>query len=134
MRFSIPTQLMFFGGLYLNSISLLWDIGLQGTKVYSDTSGTWGCGAHSQSKWFQVRWTPRLAPLSTAVKELIPVVISAATLGCNWGGQAVEFVVDNSAIVDAQNATFSSNCHLMHLNRLVFFLHQNLTLACIITY
>jgi len=42
------------------------------------------------------------------VKELIPVVISAATLGRNWGSQAVEFVVDNSAIVDALNATLAA--------------------------
>ena len=106
-----------------NSISLLWDTGLQAqtVKVYSDASGVWGHGAHSQSKWFQLRWTARLAPLSIAVKELIPVVISAATLGCNWGGQAVEFIVDNSAVVDAKNATFSSDRHLMHLNRLLVF-------------
>ena len=127
MRLSIPAQadtlwwFMFVD--QWNSISLLWDSGLQAptVKVHSDASGTWGCGAYSQSKWFQMRWTARLAPLSIAVKELIPLVISAATLGRKWGGQIVEFLVDNSAVVDVLNATFSSDCHLMHLIRLLVF-------------
>jgi len=89
-------------------------------------------GAYFESKWFQMRWTARLDPLCIAVKELIPVVISAATLGRNWGGQ-VEFVVDNSAVV--LNATLSSDCHLMHLIRLlVFFCNETQILVSSFTY
>ena len=59
------------------------------------------------------------------MKELIPVVIAAATLGRNWGGQILEFVVDNAAVVVVLNATFSSDCHLMHLIRLLVFFAAN---------
>ena len=55
------------------------------------------------------------------MKELIPVVIVAATLGCNWRGQIVEFVVDNEALAAVLNATFGSDFHLMHLIRLLVF-------------
>jgi len=47
--------------------------------------------------------------------EMIPVVIAAATLGHNWGGQIVEFIIDIVAVMMTQNATFSSDYHLMHL-------------------
>ena len=116
-----------------NGISLLWDLGLQtpSIKVHSDASGSWGCGTYSQSNWFQLQWTSRLTLPSIAVKELIPVVIAAATLGRSWGGQIAEFVVDNAAVVAVLNATFSRDCHLIHLIRLlVFFCCKISLLVC----
>ena len=94
-----------------NGISLLWDLGLQkpNIRVYSDASGSWDCGAFCQSRWFQLQWTPRLAPLSIAVKEMIPVVIAAALFGHHWSGEIVEFVVDNAAVVAVLKATYSSD-------------------------
>ena len=49
--------------------------------ISSDASGTWGCGAWINKKWFQ--------PLSTqenqiAVKELIPVLIATLVWGQEW--------------------------------------------------
>ena len=71
------------------------------------------------TNWFQLQWTSKLTPLSIAVKETIPVVIAAATLGHNWHDKIVEFVVDNAAVVTVLNATFSNDYHLMHLIRLI---------------
>ena len=36
-----------------------------------------------------------------AIKELIPVVLAAATFGNQWSDKVAQFVVDNSAVVKA---------------------------------
>ena len=106
-----------------NGISLLWDLGLSKAhlQVLSDASGSWGCGAFQDPLWLQLQWTPRLQLLSIAVKELIPVVLAAATFGHQWSGKVVEFVVDNAAVVEVIKATYSKELHLMHLIRLLVF-------------
>jgi len=48
---------------------------------------------------------PRLCHLSIAVKELILVVLAAATLGRSWSGKYIQFVVDNEAVVPILNST-----------------------------
>ena len=100
-----------------NGISLLWDLGLvkNDLQVYSDASG---CAAVVTPHWLQLCWTPRL---SIAIKELIPVVLAAASFGNQWAGKVVQFVVDNKAVVDVLNSTFCSDTHLMHLIRLLVF-------------
>ena len=66
-----------------NGISLLWDLGMVDAheQVYSVASRSWGCGAYQDPYWFQLEWSPRLLQLPIAVKELIPVVLAAATFG-----------------------------------------------------
>ena len=106
-----------------NGVSLLWDIGLHDSDltVYSDASGSWGCGAFCEHCWFQLEWPPRLSPLSIAVKEMFPVIIAAACFGRQWSGKVIEFVVDNEAVVEVLKATYSRDLHLMHLIRLLVF-------------
>ena len=106
-----------------NDISLLWDLGMVKAHlhVYSDASGSWGCGAYQDPHWLQLKWTPRLQHLSIAIKELIPVVLAAATFGHQWSGKVVQFVVDNAAVVEVIKATYSKELHLMHLIRLLVF-------------
>ena len=90
-----------------NGISLLWDLGLvkDDLKVYSDASGSWGC-AFQDPRWLQLQWNHHLGHLSIAVKELISVVLVAASFGHQWADKVVQFVVDNKAVVDVINATF----------------------------
>ena len=103
-----------------NGISLLWDLGL--SKAHLQVlSGSWGYGAFQDPLWLQLQWTPRLQLLSIAVKELIPVVLAAATFGHQWSGKVVEFVVDNAAVVEIIKATYGKELHLMHLIRLLVF-------------
>jgi len=92
-----------------NGISLLWDIGLEepNLKVWSDASGSWGCGAYCELGWFQLKWPSKLSTLFIAIKEMIPVVMAAALFGRHQGGKIVEFVVDNAAVVAVLNATYS---------------------------
>ena len=51
------------------------------------------------------------------------VIASAfAFYGSQWRGKAVNFVVDNLAITQVFNNTYSSNNHLMHIVHLLVFL------------
>ena len=104
-------------------MSLLWDLGLTGVdiSIYTDASGSWGCGAVQDRLWLQLKWSPRLYHLNIAVKELIPVVLAAATFSTSWSGKMVQFVVDNEAVVLVLNPTTSKDIHMMHLIRLLAF-------------
>jgi len=57
VRLSLPAQAdvlwWFIFVEQWNGISLLWDLGLQKPSiiVHSDASGSWRCGAYSQSSW-----------------------------------------------------------------------------------
>ena len=108
---------------------MLWDLGMSEVhlQVYLDASGSWGCGAVQGHHWLQLEWTPKLQLLSIAVKELIPVVLAAAKFGHLWSGKVVQFVVDNSAVVEVINSTYSKELHMMHLIRLLVFLQLNST-------
>ena len=72
--------------------------------VCSDASGSWGCGAYTQSgspAWLQTRWPPTWVEVSIAVKELLPIVLAAAVWGRRWSHGRVLFRSDNQAVVAA---------------------------------
>lgn len=50
-------------------------------SMFSDASGGWGCGGSWSSHWFQLQWPQEWLPLNIAVKELLPIVLGAATWG-----------------------------------------------------
>ena len=87
--------------------------------MFTDASGTWGCGAFLDPMWFHLKWSDRLQPLSVAVKEMVPVVLVAAKFGHQWAGKVVQFVIDNMAVVEVIKATYSKDLHMMHLIRLL---------------
>ena len=100
----------------------------------SDASGSWGCGTTSGTQWFQLQWPPQLQGGSTphtsiAVKEMIPVVISAAIWGLKWTGKHVLFRCDNSSVVSILTHWSAKDTHLAHLSRCLFFFaaHYNFT-------
>ena len=66
-----------------NRVSFLWDLGLTrvDAQIFTDVSGSWGCGAVHDQQWLQLKWSSLLRDLNTAVKELIPVVLAATTFG-----------------------------------------------------
>ena len=63
-----------------NGLSLLWDLGLQRPNllVYTNSFGTWECGAFLDPMWFQLQWSDRLNPISIAVREVFPVALATA--------------------------------------------------------
>ena len=73
---------------------------LPSVHMYSDASGSFGCGAFSRPHgWFQLQWPPSWLSVNIATKELVPVVTAAALWGRLWVGAHVCFHVDNLAVV-----------------------------------
>lgn len=63
--------------------------------VVSDASGSWGCSAFTKPTlaWFQLSWPAHWEKVNITIKELVPVVVSAAVWGhipgqtkvfCSW--------------------------------------------------
>ena len=107
-----------------NSVSMLWDLHrlTPNVHLFSDASGSWGCGAFWGSQWFHLQWPTSLQLLPIAIKELVPVVIAAAIFGQQWHGKLVQFTVDNMAVVHVLKATYCKDLHLMHLVHILVFL------------
>lgn len=100
-----------------NAISMLWDcFSLQPVfSLFSDTSGSLGCGAFWGSQWFHLQQLAHFQPLSIAVKELVPVIIAAVLFGSQWRGYLIQFSMDNMNVVHVLNSTYSKDPHLMHM-------------------
>ena len=109
-----------------NGIALFPDLPA-GPTIISDASGSWGCGAFctSSHKWFQLQCPPHWASTSIAVKELIPIVISAAVWGSTWCGSIVQFKSDNQAVVAALTPRAARDPQMSHLLRCLFFLEAH---------
>ena len=106
-----------------NGVSLFPGLPI-GQIVTSDASGSWGCGAFHQSQamlWFQLQWPPEWAEVNIAVKELVPVTLSAAIWGHTWHKQKIVFKSDNMAVVIALNKRSAKDPRLAHLLRCLFF-------------
>ena len=73
------------------------------TFLYSDASGTWGCGAVCGNTWFQIQWTESWTAIHIAAKELVPIVVAVALWGHLWRGTRVCCYCDNIAVVFALN-------------------------------
>lgn len=89
--------------------------------VTSDASGSWGCGAFSGAKWFQLKWVGPIVDYHITVKELVPVVLAAAMWGAGWRGKTIKVLCDNSAVISIINGGTSKNQEAMHLRRCLAF-------------
>ncbi|KAL5515864.1 hypothetical protein EMCRGX_G001105 [Ephydatia muelleri] len=70
--------------------------------LYTDASGSWGCGAFWNQHWFQLKWDERSQSLPITVKEMLPIVISAAIWGPQWrAAKQVAYCCDNAAVIAA---------------------------------
>ena len=109
-----------------NRVSLLHlsQTAIPSANVFSDASGSWGCGAVWGKLWCQGRWPADWAPINIMVKELVPVVIAAALWGRYWTRQLVIFHIDNMAVVEVLNKGSSKepSGRVMHLLRCLSFI------------
>lgn len=66
-----------------NGISILAPLKTENPdqEITSDASGTWGCGAFSAGEWFQLQWQSSMALVHITIKELLPIIITAALWG-----------------------------------------------------
>ena len=68
---------------------------LPSVHVYSDASGSFGCGTFSRPHgWFQLQWPPTWLSVNIATKEFVPVITAAALWGKLWAGLHVYFHMD----------------------------------------
>ena len=70
----------------------------------TDASGSWGCCAWAMPHWLQSPRPSHHRLSSIALKELILVVLAAATWGSLWGGLLVMLHSDNMAVVSKVNS------------------------------
>ena len=93
-------------------------------SLWSDASGSWGCGAVWNNRWFQLSWqeVPEFEKAPIAAKELFPIVLAAALWGKEWGGLTVLCNCDNEAVVASIKAGRAKETHMAHLLRCLFFI------------
>ena len=90
--------------------------------VYSDASGSFGCGAFDPSHgWFQLQWPPQWASVEIVVKEMVPIVVAAAVWGPLWEGRHICFHSDNMAVVAVLNKGSTKDHLLLHFLRCLYF-------------
>ena len=97
-------------------------LGQPNRHLFSDASGSWGCGAWSLPHWFQFSWPHGHGLSSIALIELVPIVLAAAAWGTTWRGLFVLCHSDNSAVVSQINSLHAQDplaCNILRC--LAFF-------------
>ena len=96
----------------------------QGVEIWSDASGSWGCGAFWGAEWFQVPWCewPDFGEASIAAKELLPIIVAVAVWGPVWRGQCVVCHCDNQSVVDVVRGGYGKHSRLALMLCCLFFL------------
>ena len=105
-----------------NGVALFPCISEPALSVTSDASGTWGCGAWSDSHWFQLEWPAAARHHHISFKELFAGLVAAAVWGRLWRGARVRWICDNQAAVSAVTGRSCRDQGMMHLVRCLFFL------------
>ncbi len=125
-----------------NGVSILRGLSRERSTnhVWTDASGSFGCGAWNPStrEWIQLAWSavarPRVAEAQDggiAWKELLPIVLACASWGRQWRGGVVTMHCDNTAAVAVVNSGYSKVPEIMHSCCGVCFLYgQASSLRC----
>ena len=92
------------------------------TTIYTDASGSWGCGALlSNGQWFQLQWPTSWEAVHIAAKEMVPIAVAVAVWGRQLSGQSLLVKSDNMAVVAALRSGSCKDQLLMHLLRCLHF-------------
>ena len=90
--------------------------------VYSDASGSFGCGAICPmlAKWLHLPWkgskdTSKDKRDSITSMELLPIILACAVWGPTWYRQRVIVNSDNTGAVAVANSGYSKTPSIMHL-------------------
>ena len=73
-------------------------------EIYTDASGTHGCGAYYRGAWFHYGWQPTQQlsrHISIQWQELFAILAAALTWGHHWQQKKILFYCDNLPIVQA---------------------------------
>ena len=82
--------------------------------LYTDASGSYGCGAYYQGARFFHAWQPHQHLRTIQWKELFATVAAALTWGHRWQGKRVTFMCDNQAIFLAWQGQHSRDSHVIN--------------------
>ena len=108
-----------------NGVSLLRSARLNApdVDVWSNASGSWGCGALWEGRWFQVEWgVLPISYASIAPKELFPIITTCLLWGQLWHGKSVHFHCDNAAVFSVINLQSAKEPLLSHQLRCLFYI------------
>ena len=61
-----------------------WWIPSSTLKLYTDTSGVHGCGAHWEGRWIQSHWSQPQSSMDITWKDLFAIVLAVHTWGSSW--------------------------------------------------
>ena len=86
-----------------------------------DASGSWGCGAVSENRWFQLPWPSLWQNVPISPKELTPIIVAVVLWGPLWAGLKVWCLCDNIAVVYAVNKGTAKDPQLMRLLHILAF-------------
>ena len=90
--------------------------------IYSDASGSLGCGAVLlHSHWFRFPWPESWSDFDISVKELVPIVVAAALWGRWWRRSQVCFHSDNMAVIAMLKKRSAKGEVAHHLLRCLYF-------------
>ena len=90
--------------------------------VTSDASGSWGCGAFTNTgSWFQLPWSGAWKTVHITCKELLPIVLAGAVWGRAVQTGTMRCKSDNAAVVGIVNSGSSKDDLAMHLVRCLSF-------------
>ena len=87
----------------------------------SDASGSWGCGAFYDARWFHLQWSGLLCPQNIAAMELLPILLASAMWGPNWQAHHILCQCDNQAVVAVLNKGSAKDLTLAHILRCISF-------------
>ena len=73
------------------------------------------------SHWFQLAWPSSWDSVDIPIKELVPIVVSAALWGRVWSGSRVCFHTDNMSVVAILQSQSARNPLAHHLVRCLYF-------------
>ena len=85
--------------------------------IASDASGNLGCAAINGKEWFVQIWPKGVENLNIAIKELVPIVLSAHIWGHTWPRKRIVFKCDNLAVVSLLQRGSCKDRHLAFLLR-----------------
>ena len=90
-------------------------------KIYTDVSGSFGCGAVWAQRWFQCEWPQEYVEVPIAPEEFLPIVLACVVWGRAWQGKVVHMHTDNTAVAAVVKSGYSKDFQIMHLVRCLFF-------------
>ena len=76
-------------------------------EMASDASD-WGCRVWHGSQWLVVQWESNVRNLDISCRELIPIILAAATWGPHWRGHRMTCHCDNQVVVACLRSHSSS--------------------------